>query len=86
MAKIGTAHVEIKPVLNEDALQEVTEALTQSIDGALCVTSASLIVAAVRLHEALFRSPDLLGSAPNDVLLAYGDLQDAMKRIGINNF
>ena len=31
MAKIATAHIEIKPVLNEEALQEVLEAIEGAV-------------------------------------------------------
>lgn len=31
MAKIATAHIEIKPVLNEDALQGVLDAIEQAV-------------------------------------------------------
>lgn len=83
MAKIGTAHIEIKPVLNERALQEISEAMGKSIDGALCVTSAALLVSAARLHDAIWRRPDLAASLPDDVVGAYGDLQEALKRLGL---
>lgn len=31
MAKIGTAHVEIKPVLNEDALDEIAQRIEETV-------------------------------------------------------
>lgn len=35
MAKIGTAHVEIKPVLNEDALDALTKLIEDRVAGAV---------------------------------------------------
>lgn len=35
MSKIGTAHVEIKPVLNEDSLREITERIEREIGEAM---------------------------------------------------
>lgn len=35
MAKIGTAHVEIKPVLNEEALEEITQRIVDTLSHAL---------------------------------------------------
>jgi hypothetical protein len=31
MAKIGTAHVEVKPVLNEEALAEITARIEEAV-------------------------------------------------------
>ena len=31
MAKLGTAHIEIKPVLNEDALTEITKRIEDAV-------------------------------------------------------
>lgn len=31
MAKIGTAHIEVKPVLNEDALDQITKRIEDAI-------------------------------------------------------
>jgi len=31
MAKIGTAHIEVKPVLNQDALDGITNAIEQAV-------------------------------------------------------
>ena len=31
MAKIGTAHIEIKPVVNDDALAEITDRITDAV-------------------------------------------------------
>lgn len=35
MAKIGTAHVEIKPVLGEDALKAVCDRIEQAVEDAV---------------------------------------------------
>ena len=35
MAKIGTAHVEIKPVLNQEALDEITNRIENAVADAV---------------------------------------------------
>lgn len=47
------------------------------------VGDSPLCVAAVRLHEAMYRADvEWLDNAPDDVTVAYGDLQQALKRLG----
>lgn len=35
MAKIGTAHVEIKPVLNEEALDEIVQRIENAVEAGM---------------------------------------------------
>lgn len=40
MAKIGTAHIEIKPVLNEEALDEITRRIEDAVAAAVAAGMA----------------------------------------------
>ena len=50
MAKIGTAHVEIKPVLNEEALNALCDRIEESAMDAVTVAMQS-----VRIQQAVKR-------------------------------
>ncbi|HJR88826.1 MAG TPA: hypothetical protein VJ782_01535 [Aeromicrobium sp.] len=45
MAKIGTAHVEIKPVLNEEALDAIAERIEARVERAIAGGEAQLTLA-----------------------------------------
>ena len=48
MAKIGTAHVEIKPVLNEEALREIEQRLGVTVDSLSGFQLLAAVVADLR--------------------------------------
>jgi len=50
MAKIGTAHVEIKPVLNEEALNELCRRVEDAVE-----TAVTLAMQSIRVKEAAQR-------------------------------
>lgn len=62
MAKIGTAHVEIKPVLNEEALNQIVERIEKAVeDGVYRALQRSQHKSAVRLYVDNPRNAESLG-------------------------
>lgn len=52
MAKIGTAHVEIKPVLNEAALQEIVDRIDTAVVGAMLGAKRQRLAGTITLDQA----------------------------------